>query len=216
MATGEGKRIFLWTFWVANLLVDAVYVVMSWSTADNLSRASGNLHIENGWKQDVGQTARAFISNNIWRAPVAAAALGGLMVVLFNLLSCGVLLRRSMARGAAGFGYGFMLAWAFVLSFFTLLCGLVIEGFKDVVVKELEKTENWTTLATGAFHASYAFSYIVSALFMVFFLVLLLLQNQITKELGIYETMHQHKRAAEMGTIAGAGGATAPLPAGPI
>lgn len=76
-----------------------MYVVMSWATADNLSRASGNLHIANGWS-DVGQTARAFVSNNIWRAPVAAAALGGLMVVLFNLLSCGVLLR--CARAPAG------------------------------------------------------------------------------------------------------------------
>jgi hypothetical protein len=55
-------------------------------------QASGNLHIENGWK-DVSQTARAFVSNNIWRAPIAACALGGLMVVLFNVLSCLVLVR---------------------------------------------------------------------------------------------------------------------------
>lgn len=55
-------------------------------------QASGNLHIENGWK-DVGQTAMAFVSNNIWRAPIAACALGGLMVVLFNLMSCLVMVR---------------------------------------------------------------------------------------------------------------------------
>lgn len=34
-----------------------------------------------------------------------------------------------------------VLAWAFVMSFFTLMCGLVLEGFKDVVAKELEKSE---------------------------------------------------------------------------
>ena len=27
------------------------------------------------------------------------------------------------------------------MSFFTLMCGLVLEGFKDVVTKELEKSE---------------------------------------------------------------------------
>lgn len=42
---------------------------------------------------------------------------------------------------------------------------------------------NWTTLATGAFHASYALAYVVAALFMLFFLVLLVLQKQVTKEL---------------------------------
>lgn len=49
--------------------------------------------------------------------------------------------RRSMVRTAAGFGYGAVLAWAFVMSFFTLMCGLILEGFKDVVVTQLEKSE---------------------------------------------------------------------------
>lgn len=52
-----------------------------------LAQASGNLHIENGWTKDnVATSARAFISNSIFRAPIAACALGGLMVVLFNLV----------------------------------------------------------------------------------------------------------------------------------
>lgn len=55
------------------------------------SQASGNLHIAS-WK-DAQATVQAFISNNIWRAPIAACALGGLMVVLFNMLSCVVLIR---------------------------------------------------------------------------------------------------------------------------
>jgi hypothetical protein len=33
------------------------------------------------------------ISNQIWHAPVAASVLGGLLVLLFNLLSCGILIR---------------------------------------------------------------------------------------------------------------------------
>jgi hypothetical protein len=34
-----------------------------------------------------------------------------------------------------------VVAWAFVMSFFTLMCGLILEGFKDVVTTELEKSE---------------------------------------------------------------------------
>jgi hypothetical protein len=33
------------------------------------------------------------ISNEIWRAPLAASSLGGLLVLLFNILSCCVLMR---------------------------------------------------------------------------------------------------------------------------
>jgi hypothetical protein len=33
------------------------------------------------------------ISNEIWRAPVAASCLGGLLVLLFNILSCGILIK---------------------------------------------------------------------------------------------------------------------------
>lgn len=66
-------------------------MIMAWATATNLANASGNLHIAT-WK-DAQSTVRSFVSNNIWRAPIAACALGGLMVVLFNLMSCIVLLR---------------------------------------------------------------------------------------------------------------------------
>jgi hypothetical protein len=41
-------------------------------------------------------------------------------------------------KNGPGFGYGFVVAWAFVMAFFTLMCGLVIEGFKNVVAGELE------------------------------------------------------------------------------
>jgi hypothetical protein len=67
------------------------------------SQASGNLHIAT-WK-DAQATARSFISNNIWRAPIAACALGGLMVVLFNLLSCIVLIRQAVLHSAAASVY---------------------------------------------------------------------------------------------------------------
>lgn len=174
---------------------------------------------------------------------------------------------------APGFGYGFVVAWAFVLSFLTLMCGLILEGFKDVVSKELEKSkttlgdgrsasqfengsnlllsqrnslclresphqvakrhlgssphisasvpcmtaaDNWTQLATGAFHACYGLSYLVSCMFMLFFLVLLVFQGAVTKELGIYDQMQQQKRLAEMNALASGGMIINPLQAGPI
>ncbi|WIA23005.1 hypothetical protein OEZ86_009922 [Tetradesmus obliquus] len=209
---GEFKRICLWSFWVANLLVDAVYVIMAWATAANLANASGNLHIAT-WK-DATATARSFISNNIWRAPIAACALGGLMVVLFNLLSCIVLIRKSIAKTGAGFGYGFIVAWAFVMSFFNLLCGLILEGFKSTVETQLTTEAGWTSIMTGAYKATYIFGYIVCVMFMLFFLTLLLMQGAVTKEIGIYDQMQQQKRFLEMNALAA--GTINPLQSGPI
>jgi hypothetical protein len=154
------------------------------------------------------------ISNQIWRAPVAASIVGGMLVLLFNLLSCAILIRcgaatihgaqcwstykcmdsahamraetgcfggahasdefgwcpaaglqlsfaladchtSSLTLGAAvpavdrtrsksiekrgpGMGYGFVSAMCFTLAFFVLLCGLVLDGFRETVAAELE------------------------------------------------------------------------------
>ena len=43
--------------------------------------------------QEAHDAAKSLISNNVWRAPIASCALGGIMVVFFNLLSCIVLIR---------------------------------------------------------------------------------------------------------------------------
>ncbi|KAF8066379.1 PHD and RING finger domain-containing protein [Scenedesmus sp. PABB004] len=193
-------------------LVDAVYVIMAWATAANLANASGNLHIAT-WT-DAKSTARAFISNNIWRAPIAACTLGGLMVVLFNLTSCFVLIRKSMTKAGPGFGYGFTVAWAFVMSFFCLLAALVMQGFSSTVDAQLTAAAGWTAVMTGAFRATYVLGYIVAVGFMLFTLILLVFQGAVTRELGIYEQMQQQKRLLEMNAMAGA--AMNPLQAGPI
>ena len=49
--------------------------------------------------------------------------------------------RKSINRTGPGFGYGFMVAWAFVMSFFTLLSGLILEGFQSTVSTQLEDRE---------------------------------------------------------------------------
>lgn len=45
--------------------------------------------------------------------------------------------RKSIERRGPGFGYGFIVAMCFTLGFFTLLCGLVLNGFDDVVSRQL-------------------------------------------------------------------------------
>lgn len=42
------------------------------------------------------------IDNQSWRAPVAACVLGGIMVLLFNIFSCIVLVRKSINKSGPG------------------------------------------------------------------------------------------------------------------
>lgn len=157
---------------------------------------------------------RAFVSNSIWRAPIAACAIGGLLVVVFNLLSCFVLARRSYLRAAAGFGYGFMLAWALVLAFLCLMVGVVLQGFQDVVATRLAAAaaaaeagaEAWSPLATGAFNAAFGLAYVCAALYALFFLALLVFSREVSEGLGIAEQLRAHKRAAEADAVAAGGG----------
>ena len=55
-----------------------------------------------------------------------------------------------MVRTAPGFGYGWVLAWAFVMSFFALMAGLILQGFTDVIKAELEKRERAAALIAGS------------------------------------------------------------------
>lgn len=61
-------------------IITSIYYILSFITTNNLVKSYKLLDATT-------------ISNQIWRAPVAAAVLGGLLVLLFNLLSCGILLR---------------------------------------------------------------------------------------------------------------------------
>ena len=37
--------------------------------------------------------------------------------------------RKSINTSGPSFGYGFIMAWAFMMAFYTLLCGLVLDSF---------------------------------------------------------------------------------------
>lgn len=105
-------------------LVTSLYYALSFATSSNLLRSYRQLDIP--------------LSNEIWRAPIAAAVLGGLLALFFNLVSCAVLAKKTVDRRGGGFGFGFVAAMCASLAFFSLLCGLVLDGFKDVVRSELQ------------------------------------------------------------------------------
>lgn len=224
-------------------LVNACFVLICWATADNLARMSGTLHLPSapgagaGWSA-AEQTARAFVSKSagIWRAPIAACAIGGLMAALFNVTSCLVLVRKSLLPpGASSFGYGFVTAWSLVLAFTMLLCGLVLESFKSTVRDRVDPetatvlvgvggggdgdaataaatgaatattaaggATGWTRAMTGAYAASYGFAYVCTALYALFFLVLLGFQKAISRQLS-----GAQRAAIEIGAVAAATG----------
>ncbi|KAI8477037.1 MAG: hypothetical protein J3K34DRAFT_516008 [Monoraphidium minutum] len=159
--------------WVVNMIVTSIYYVLSFVTSTNLVKSYKLLDIS--------------ISNQIWRAPVAASVLGGLLVLLFNLLSCAVLIRKSVEKRGPGFGYGFVVAMCFTLAFFVLLCGLVLDGFRETVVTELQAklAGTWGKYSTGAYNGTIAFSYLCFIMFMLFCFALIVFQTAVSEELGI-------------------------------
>lgn len=167
----EVRRIMLWMSWTINMLVTTIYYILSFVTSAALVSSSKELHIG--------------ISDQIWRAPIAAAVLGGILVLAFNLSSCLILLRNSIVKQGPGFGFGFIVAMCFTLSFFCLLCGIVLQGFEDVVKQQLEPLSSWSSNKTGAFIGTVAMAYICFVMFILFAICLLVFQGAVTKELGL-------------------------------
>lgn len=159
--------------WVVNMIVTSIYYILSFITTTNLIKSYKLLDIS--------------ISNQIWRAPVAASLLGGLLVLLFNLLSCAILIRKSIEKRGPGFGYGFMVAMCFTLAFFVLLCGLVLDGFRETVRQELEVklSGSWSKYSTGEYNATIALAYLCFIMFIVFCFALIVFQTAVSEELGI-------------------------------
>jgi hypothetical protein len=50
--------------------------------------------------------------------------------------------RKSINKSGPGFGYGFIMAWTFVMFFYCLLCGLVLDSFSTTVSADLESRES--------------------------------------------------------------------------
>ena len=65
--------------------------------------------------------------------------------------------RKSVNRAGPGFGYGFIVAFCFCLSFFLLLAGLVMDSFRGQVktLSTYDWTLNGTNTGDGSRMASY-------------------------------------------------------------
>lgn len=102
-----------------------------------------------------------------------------------------ILIRKSVNRAGPGMGYGFVCAFCFCLAFFCLLCGLVLDGFSDVVRDQLEVklAGRWTKYNTGEFAATTGFAYICFVMFMLFFVALLMFQGAVAEELSTLPTL---------------------------
>ncbi|GLC40172.1 hypothetical protein PLESTM_001009900 [Pleodorina starrii] len=186
--TGEWKRTLLWMTWTVNLLINAVYIVLTFATSNKIVNSYRHLQ-----KFNLHETA--------WRAPIAATVLGGLMVLCFNIMSCAILIRKSINRSGPGFGYGFIMAWCFVLSFFCFLCGLITSGFYPIVQQKLEADTTWSKIDTGAYVGTTVFSFICAAFYMFFFICLVVFQGGIMKQTGLYDPRQDEKRKMEMTTL---------------
>ncbi|KAG2443362.1 hypothetical protein HXX76_001723 [Chlamydomonas incerta] len=197
VTTGEWKRTLLWMMWTINLLINAVYMVMTFATCNKLVNSFYKLNIS--------------LHNNTWRAPIAATVLGGLMVLTFNIMSCVILIRKSVNRSGPGFGYGFIMAWCFVMSFFCLLCGLVTSGFYPIVQDVLQPNTSWSSIDTGAYAGTTVFSFICGGFYMFFFISLVVFQGGIMKQTGLYDPRQDEKRKMEMAVMQHSHGLGNPL-----
>lgn len=184
----EWQRVVLWSFWAVNMLIDIVYMGLSFATSVRLSK-----HLS---------SSSVSFESDTWRAPIAASVLGPLMVLTFNVMSCVVLIRKSINKTGPSFGYGFIMAWCFMMSFYCLLCGLVLGSFSSTALKEQSKGTGWTQYYTEIYHSTVVCNYICAALFILFFLALVIFQGGISKHLNMFDAATDRKRQLELAAIA--------------
>lgn len=188
----EWQRVVLWSFWGVNMIIDIVYIGMSFATSTRLSK-----HID----------VKFNVNYNTWRAPIAATVLGPLMVLVFNIMSCVILIRKSVNRSGPSFGYGFIMAWSFMMAFYCLLCGLILDSFStdalspsvsgnatDITGKPIATSSSWTAYYSQVYHGTVILNYICCGLFLIFFLAFVVFQGGISKHLNMYDAKTDRKR----------------------
>eukprot|EP00798_Chlamydomonas_sp_ICE-L_P021616 gene21616-28616_t len=185
MAKGEAARIILWMCWVTQWLISSIYVALALITFAKLWEASAEVFVDTA----------DLVKNKIWRAPMASCLLSALLVIGFDLMSCITLIKKSINRAGPGFGYGFIVAFCFSLSSFLLLCGLVLDGFKKVVVDVLEQpgaVGSWTKYSSDLYMGTFVFAIITFCSFLLFGIALMVLQSGMSDHLGIEVTPKQN------------------------
>ena len=137
-----------------------------------------------------------------WRAPIAATVLGPLMVLVFNVMSCVILIRKSINKSGPSFGYGFIMAWCFMMSFYCLQCGLVLGSFSTTALSQGNGVTGWTQYYTQIYQGTTAMNYVCAAFFMCFFVCLVAFQGGISKHLNMFDSKTDRKRQLELAAIA--------------
>lgn len=218
--TGECRRTGLWIFWTLNMVLNLVHMVLSFATSQKLITSLSSMNLMS-------------FSNHAWQAPIAACILGGLMVLIFNILSCIILIRKSVNKSGpggcdskvreppqrglpapghhpclpvvvtvctlrAGFGYGLIMSWSFCMSFFLLMCALIMDGFSNTVTGVLQTQGSWSKVWSGAYLGTIAFDYICCIMFLIMFLGLVIFQGGISKSVGLYDSSADEKRRLQM------------------
>mmetsp|Transcript_4537 Transcript_4537/g.7717 ORF Transcript_4537/g.7717 Transcript_4537/m.7717 type:complete len:333 (-) Transcript_4537:930-1928(-) len=182
----EAARVVLWMLWVTVWLLTSIYVLLAVITFAQLWQAASELSY--GLKD--------ITHNKIWRAPLASLVLSALLTFGFNMTSCVTLIKKSVNRAGPGFSYGFMVAFSFSLSFFLLLCGLVLDGFRHEVKQSLEPqtyangttyggVSNWSTYNSQAFIGTEVLALLSFCTYFLFGFALVFLQSAISDQLGI-------------------------------
>lgn len=183
----EWQRVVLWSFWALNMLINIIYIGMSFATSSRLAKhLNRNITLE----------------SDAWRAPIAATVLGPLMVLVFNIMSCVILIRKSINRSGPGFGYGFIMAWSFVMAFYCLLCGLILDSFSTTALEDGDGASGWTQYYSSVYKGTVVLNYICASLFVVFFIALVSFQGGISKHLNMFDANTDRKRQLELAAIA--------------
>lgn len=211
----ECFRIVLWMCFVMNMLVTTIYYLLSGATFVKLIAAAGEANLD----------PEKLALDRVWRAPLAATALGAMLVFGFNMFSCCVLIKKSANRSGPGFGYGFLVAFCFTLAFFCLLVGLIMDSFQEPLkVLEGQKWNStlingttigtgiitsWTKYSTELYIGAEVFAFVTCGMLLVFFLVLVIFQGAVSDQLGIGQDMNNPYVPMDVPVAAPAAGAAA-------
>lgn len=170
----EAQRIALWMAWAIQLLATTIFFILAMIMFGAVWNCTLYLQVQ-------------VIHDAAWRGPLASLLIGGIIVFMFNLISCWILIRKSINRSGPGFGYGFIMSYAFTVAFLALLVALVLDGFQDVVDNQLTQLTGscWTSYDTNTFIATKYFALLCFVVFLVFVAVLIILQGAVKEHLGM-------------------------------
>ncbi|CAD7699084.1 unnamed protein product [Ostreobium quekettii] len=145
----------LWTSWTWTTTVGLLYVGLSLSTFSKVYRAEVETKKPEG---------------DLWSLLVASFFGAGLVFIysIFSLcLLAGLTLRKKKRK--AGFWYGFVTSGCVNLGLVTLLCSLVLHGYKNDVVTlfQLDAGVQWSPTDTAVFETTFIVGYVAAGFYVI-------------------------------------------------